>query len=294
MKYFTAFALALAVARATPVKRANSQGIDISAHQADIDWMAVENSGVEFVYIKATEGTTYKSSAFDSQYTGAKNAGLIRGVYHLALPDYTSTGALQAEFFVTRGGGWSADGITLPGGLTLTVPTCAMECRLTIWSRGSRISPTPKAIERAVIYTTTEWWETCTENSVAFGTNNPLWISRYNSVIGDLPVGWNYATFWQYTDQGKFGDADVFSGQHTSLEKYVFLFEACMALGFTGIRSKTGLLGAIEVRNCRHPYLNVGQLSTEGLEIRNTVHCNLHFHLHNSQINQTVAVLATV
>ncbi|KAF8437086.1 glycoside hydrolase superfamily [Boletus edulis BED1] len=117
MKYFTAFALALAVARATPVKRANSQGIDISAHQADIDWMAVENSGVEFVYIKATEGTTYKSSAFDSQYTGAKNAGLIRGAYHLALPDYTSTGALQAEFFVTRGGGWSADGITLPGGV---------------------------------------------------------------------------------------------------------------------------------------------------------------------------------
>lgn len=50
--------------------------------------------------------------------SGATNAGLIRGAYHFAHPD-TSTGAAQATFFAAHGGGWSADGITLPGAIDL-------------------------------------------------------------------------------------------------------------------------------------------------------------------------------
>ena len=42
----------------------------------------------------------------------------------------------------------------------------------------------------SVIYTTTSWWETCTGNSAAFGSNNPLWIARWASSIGKLPAGW--------------------------------------------------------------------------------------------------------
>lgn len=62
---------------------------------------------------QATEGTGFISSTFSSQYTGATNAGFIRGGYHFAHPD-SSSGSAQADYFLAHGGGWSGDGITLP------------------------------------------------------------------------------------------------------------------------------------------------------------------------------------
>ena len=106
---------------------------------------------MQFVYIKATEGTgeqdphaygtkhplsarlhgpellqreyswsgTHGTAADCAQnYVGATNAGLIRGGYHFAHPD-ESSGATQANYFLAHGGGWSSDGITLPGALDI-------------------------------------------------------------------------------------------------------------------------------------------------------------------------------
>lgn len=58
------------------------KGIDISAHNGDIDFGAVRRSGIEFVFIKATEGTDFKDKMFSDNYTGARVAGLKIGVYH--------------------------------------------------------------------------------------------------------------------------------------------------------------------------------------------------------------------
>jgi GH25 family lysozyme M1 (1,4-beta-N-acetylmuramidase) len=70
-----------------------------------------------------------------------------------------------------------------------------------------------------VIYTTTDWWTTCTGNSAAFASTNPLWIARYASTAGTLPAGWNYYTFWQYADSGTFpGDQDQFNGAYDRLQ----------------------------------------------------------------------------
>ena len=57
MKYFASLALVLATAGATPVKRSNPLGIDVSDYQPDVDWDTAVKSGIKFVYIKATEGT---------------------------------------------------------------------------------------------------------------------------------------------------------------------------------------------------------------------------------------------
>lgn len=42
-----------------------------------------------------------------------------------------------------------------------------------------------------VIYTTTDWWKTCTGNTSGFQTNNPLWVARYAASIGELPAGYS-------------------------------------------------------------------------------------------------------
>ena len=96
---------------------ANAAGIhgqDVSGWQGRVDWAAQAALGSRFAYVKATEGRSYRSPDFDHQYTGAGNAGLVRGGYHFARPD-SGGPEEQAEFFLNNGGGWTGDGVTLPG-----------------------------------------------------------------------------------------------------------------------------------------------------------------------------------
>lgn len=57
-------------------------GIDVSAHQDEIDWDAVAGDGIKFAYIKATEGETWVDQWFEENWAGAERAGLDRGAYH--------------------------------------------------------------------------------------------------------------------------------------------------------------------------------------------------------------------
>ncbi len=57
-------------------------GIDISAHNGNIDFRAVARDGVQFVWIKATEGATFRDKKFSSNHQKAGEAGLKRGAYH--------------------------------------------------------------------------------------------------------------------------------------------------------------------------------------------------------------------
>ncbi|KAG5646348.1 hypothetical protein DXG03_003671 [Asterophora parasitica] len=84
-------------------KRAAPKGIDVSSWQPGINWANVKANGIEFAYIKATEGTGYLSSEFSNQYIGATNNNIIRGGYHFARPD-VSSGAVQANYFLAHGG----------------------------------------------------------------------------------------------------------------------------------------------------------------------------------------------
>ena len=72
-----------------------------------------------------------------------------------------------------------------------------------------------------MIYTTTDWWQTCTGNSAAFGQNNPLWIASWNSAMGPLPAGWSYTSFWQYSNSASPnpGDADLWNGDTSGLQR---------------------------------------------------------------------------
>lgn len=57
-------------------------GIDISHWQGEIDWRAVKASGVEFAWIKATEGGDFADPRFVANWIGARMAGVPRGAYH--------------------------------------------------------------------------------------------------------------------------------------------------------------------------------------------------------------------
>jgi GH25 family lysozyme M1 (1,4-beta-N-acetylmuramidase) len=199
-------------------------GIDISAFQGNINWGAVTPK-IEFTYAKATEGTYYTNPLFYNQYEGPYNAGLIRGAYHFAIPS-NSSGQAQALYFISHGGGWSGDGRTLPGVLDIEYNPYGRECynltqsQMVAWLQNFINEYAFKEHAFPVIYSTTDWWTTCTGNYGGFARNDPLWIANYSaSGGGPLPRGWGFYTFWQYSSAGSLpGDQDVFNGAFSQLQ----------------------------------------------------------------------------
>jgi GH25 family lysozyme M1 (1,4-beta-N-acetylmuramidase) len=218
---------AMGISRSSCTSPGGVAGMDVSNYQPSIDWSAAYNNGARFAIVKATEGITYKSPSYSSQYSGSYNAGLIRGAYHFALPD-RSTGTVQADYFVDNGGGWSADGKTLPPSLDIEYNpyagnTCynLSQAAMVSWIAAFSNQVHARTGRYPIIYTTTDWWTTCTGNSSAFGGTNALWVARYSSSAGALPAGWGSYTIWQNADSGVFpGDQDKFNGNQAALQAF--------------------------------------------------------------------------
>ena len=210
-----------------PVARASTipqlPGIDVSSYQGNINWANVAPH-IDFSYAKATEGTYYTNPYFYNQYAGPYKAGLIRGAYHFAIPN-NSSGQTQANYFISHGGGWSGDGRTLPGALDIEYNPYGSECygltrsQMVSWLWNFVNQYAYREHVYPVIYSTTDWWSTCTGNNSGFGSKDPLWIANYSaSHGGTLPRGWGFYTFWQYRDSGSLpGDQDVFNGAYKQL-----------------------------------------------------------------------------
>ena len=198
-------------------------GIDVSSYQGNINWPGIARH-LDFAYAKATEGTYYTNSFFYNQYVGPYNAGLIRGAYHFAIPN-NSSGQSQADYFIRHGGGWSADGKTLPGALDIEYNPYGSECygltdsQMVSWLHNFANEYAFREHVYPVIYSTTDWWSTCTGNSSGFSSKDPLWVANYSaSHGGTLPRGWGFYTFWQYRSSGSLpGDQDVFNGAYKQL-----------------------------------------------------------------------------
>ena len=84
-------------AREVPPRNAEAKydGIDISSHQGFIDWAKVSSDkNIRFVYIKATEGATYRSPHYAHNITQARRYGLLVGSYHYL----TSSSSIDEQF----------------------------------------------------------------------------------------------------------------------------------------------------------------------------------------------------
>jgi GH25 family lysozyme M1 (1,4-beta-N-acetylmuramidase) len=193
-------------------------GMDVSSWQGTVDWAAAARNGARFAYVKATEDTSYQNPYFAQQYDGAYHAGLIRGAYHFGRPDRTSAVA-QADYFVQHGGRWTADGRTLPPALDIEYNPYGAACyglsqaAMTAWLRAFSNEVHARGGRYPVIYSTTDWWQTCTGNSASVAPTDRLWIANWNGAPGVLPAGWRTWKIWQYADSGVLpGDQDVFAG----------------------------------------------------------------------------------
>lgn len=74
------------------------QGVDVSHHQGEIDWTELKGPAVQFAYIKASEGATFRDPQFAANWKGAVTAGVTPGAYHFFT--LCKSGAEQARNFL--------------------------------------------------------------------------------------------------------------------------------------------------------------------------------------------------
>lgn len=98
-------------------RRHPSQGIDVSHHQGSIAWAKLPRQGVDFAYIKATEGADHVDSRFSINWRAADAAGIRRGAYHFFT--LCRSGREQAAHFVRY---VPAESAALPPAVDLEFP----------------------------------------------------------------------------------------------------------------------------------------------------------------------------
>jgi GH25 family lysozyme M1 (1,4-beta-N-acetylmuramidase) len=208
----------------TPSLLAYPAGIDVSHYQGTINWSSVKAAGIQFAWIKATEGTSYKDPNFDANYLHAYNNKVIRGAYHFARPD-VSGGAAQATYFASHGGAWSRDNLTLPGVLDVEGGCYGKTTTgMRTWISDFYNTYKSKTGRDVVIYTSPSWWNTCTGSWTGMSTKSPLWVAHWTTASSPtIPNGFPYWTVWQYTDSGSVSgisgavDRDRFNGDSSRL-----------------------------------------------------------------------------
>src|ERR1700754_4160937 len=71
------------------------KGVDVAHYQGEIDWETLASQGIEFAWIKATEGSSHVDPRFAENWARAPETGLLVGAYHFM--SFETSGTMQAE-----------------------------------------------------------------------------------------------------------------------------------------------------------------------------------------------------
>jgi len=165
----------------------NYKGIDISSWQGNVNFKKVKDSGIEIVYIKATEGISYVNNYFSSSYKNAKEQGLKIGFYHFFLGGVDPKA--QARHFVN------------------TIGNREFDCRLAIDIEQTNglnktfLEEVKKLTSKGiVVYTYTNFARTSLDSRLGI---YPLWIAEYGvSRPASNPI-WNQWVGFQFSSTGQ-------------------------------------------------------------------------------------------
>ena len=173
------------------------EGIDVSSWQQNIDFAAVRNAGIEIVYMKSSEGSSYIDSYFETNYRNAKANGLKVGFYHYVTARTTEQARAQATFFAKVISGKEPDcklamDFENFGNLSTT--------QVNEISRVFLETLENLTNKEVLIYSNAYSARTIFSSSLS---NYPLWVANYGvSEPGDNGK-WSTWVGWQYTDTGK-------------------------------------------------------------------------------------------
>ena len=206
------------------------KGVDVSEYQGEIDWDKIKSQGIDFAFIKATEGSTSKDNCFDTNFSKLKQMNdILIGCYHFF--SFETKGEEQAQNYINVVGNIEKES-------NLFLPIIDIE----YYSYYKKAKPSKEWVLeelqnllnkmeeeyrlKPIIYTTMEFYNDYIKGNFE---EYDLWIRDivFNPSLNLENRKWE---FWQYTGKGrldgykgeeKFIDLNVFNGSKSEFEEYV-------------------------------------------------------------------------
>jgi len=193
-------------------------GIDVSNHNGVIDFDQVRDDDYQFVYIKASEGATYRDNAFERNYRDARAAGLAVGAYHYFRKN--RDGELQARNLLAAVAGKTLD---LP--LVLDIEDDGKDTHVEHGTAVKRAIDMANHLKRhgyrVMIYTNGNGYRQYYKDNFA---GEDLWLCSFRSPGSVLDAN---HTMQQYTHIGRVQgvrgavDLNVFMGNKRAWNRYL-------------------------------------------------------------------------
>ena len=199
------------------------RGVDVAHYQGEIDWQILAGEGIDFAYMKATEGSSHVDRKFADNWAAAGKTDLKVGAYHFF--SFDSPGDTQAANFIAQVP--DQDGMLPPvvdveyyGGKKTDPPEgeavrAELRSMLDILEKHYGRKP--------VIYTTEEVWNAYLKG---YYEEYPLWIRN----VFTKPAIKEPWVFWQFSNRGRldgysgveeFIDLNVFNGSREEWEDWM-------------------------------------------------------------------------
>lgn len=194
-------------------------GIDVSRHQAEIDWndvkaMQIKNIKIGFGFIKATEGVQNVDDQFDNNWAAAKTANIPRGAYHFFNP--SKSGKAQAKNFIETVRLHSGD---LPPVLDVEQLNSTTVIKLQQGVKDWLTTVEAYYHVKPIIYTNASFYNNVLGKQF---DDYPLWVAHY--LVKDKPRITRNWVFWQHNETGQvngieaYVDFNVFNGDSTAFK----------------------------------------------------------------------------
>ena len=195
-------------------------GVDVSHYQGVIDWKVLEDQGVKFAFIKATEGSGHVDESVRYNLEFSAGTGIKRSCYHFF--SFDSPGSTQADNFISAVG---RDEIDMPPVVDIEYYADKQTNKPSKEEAEEILTPLLDKLEdyygtKPIIYTTIPVYLRYVKDSYG---DYPLWIRC--TYIEPECMDW---VFWQYDDsqclEGYAGeeeciDLNVFNGTEAEFAK---------------------------------------------------------------------------
>ena len=192
------------------------RGLDVSAHNGMMNLDAAAAEGYRFIFIKASEGITFRDPNFRINYSKADHAGMQIGAYHFFRFD--CDGIPQAKNLLS-----AIDGRPLHLGVAIDVEEQNNASGIDSLLIAKRLTDMIEYLNlnglRVTLYSNRDGYYDYIRNTVPGAC---LWICAFNSI----PINAEW-TFWQYNHHGRVagirGDVDLntFCGTEKDWQRYL-------------------------------------------------------------------------
>jgi len=211
------------------------KGVDVSYYQGTIDWAAAHGDGVEYAFVRVSDGTTFEDPKFQQNWDGTRAHGILHGAYQFFRPNEDALA--QADLLLAKIGTPQPDDlppvidVEATGGLG----PGDVESQVRIW-----VDRVTEATGKApIIYTGFYFWRD--QVGAPDLTSSPLWHAQYTSAsCPNIAPPWQDWAFWQYTSSGSVAgisgnvDTNRFNGTRDQLIAMTVPPRECNVLGPEG------------------------------------------------------------